>query len=157
MSATTGRSSNSCNVHVERPARPSGRRAEGGRFLVVGIANTLLTYAIYCGLVGLVPAQIAYAIVYALGIALAYAGNVWWVFRARPRVATATVYPFVYLGQYALTAGLLEALTRYCALGERLALAIAIAIVTPFSFLLNRRVLRGEGRGNDPMPPSAPR
>ena len=120
-------------------------RTEGGRFLAFGIANTLLTYAIYCGLVLLMPAQIAYAIVYALGIALAYAGNVWWVFRVRPRLATAASYPVLYLLQYSLTAGLLEVLTRYGTLGERLALAIAIVIVTPFSFFLSRRMLQAEG------------
>lgn len=130
-----------------RPDKLAGAariRTEGGRFLAFGIANTLLTYGIYCGLVSFVPAQIAYAIVYALGIALAYAGNVWWVFRVHPRLATAAVYPLLYLLQYSLTAGLLEVLTRYGSLGERVALAIAIVVVTPLSFFLSRRLLRGE-------------
>ena len=131
-------------MHLDQLARVARLRTEGGRFLAFGIANTLLTYAIYCGLVSLVPAQIAYAIVYALGIALAYAGNVGWVFRVHPRLATAAIYPVLYLLQYFLTAGLLEVLTRYGSLGERLALAIAIVMVTPLSFFLSRRMLRGK-------------
>jgi putative flippase GtrA len=102
----------------------------------------LLTYLIYCGLVFVAPPQVAYAIVYALGVVLAYAGHVRWVFRARPRVATAAIYPLLYLLQYSLTAGLLELLLRHWRLGERLALAVAIVIVTPLSFLLSRRVLQ---------------
>ena len=104
----------------------------------------MLTYVIYCGLVFAVPPQVAFAIVYALGIAVAYAGHVRWVFRARPRVVTAAIYPILYLLQYALTAGLLELLLRNWGLGERLALAVAIVIVTPLSFLLSRRVLQGD-------------
>jgi len=142
-------------VRLDRFAGAARIRTEGGRFLAFGIANTLLTYAIYCGLVSLMPAQIAYAIVYALGIALAYAGNVWWVFRVRPRLATAAIYPVLYLLQYSLTAGMLEVLTRYGSLGERLALAIAIVIVTPFSFFLSRRMLRGEGSKPRVARPSA--
>jgi putative flippase GtrA len=104
----------------------------------------LLTYVIYCCLVFFAPAQVAYAIVYALGIALAYAGHVSWVFRARPRVATAAIYPLLYFLQYSLTAGLLELLLQHWGLGERLALAVAIAIVTPLSFLVSRWVLQGD-------------
>ena len=131
-------------MRLDQLAGAARIRTEGGRFLAFGIANTLVTYAIYCGLVTLMPAQIAYAIVCALGIALAYAGNVWWVFRVHPRLATAAIYPLLYLLQYSLTAGLLEVLTRYGSLGQRVALAIAIAIVTPLSFFLSRRMLRGE-------------
>jgi putative flippase GtrA len=131
-------------VRLDKLAGAACIRTEGGRFLAFGIANTLLTYGIYCGLVSFVPAQIAYAIVYALGIALAYAGNVWWVFRVHPRLATAAVYPLLYLLQYSFTAGMLEVLTRYGSLGERVALAIAIVVVTPLSFFLSRRLLRGE-------------
>jgi putative flippase GtrA len=142
-------------VRLDQLAGVARLRTEGGRFLALGIANTLSTYAIYCGLVSLVPAQVAYAIVYSLGIALAYAGNVWWVFRVRPRLATAAIYPVLYLLQYSLTAGLLEVLTRYGSLGERLALAIAIVMVTPFSFFLSRRMLQAEGSKPRQARPSA--
>ena len=122
-------------------------RAQGMRFLASGALNTLATYALYCVLVAFMHAQIAYAIVFALGIGLAYVLNARFVFRSRMGVATASVYPLVYVAQYALTAGLVEALSR-AGVGPRIALAVALAVVTPLSFTLNRLVLaRGASKG----------
>ena len=56
------------------------------------------------------------------------------------RIATATVYPLVYAAQYALNALLIDVLTKR-GVGPRIALAIALAVVTPVSFVLNRWVL----------------
>lgn len=114
--------------------------AQGVRFLASGAFNTLVTYALYCVLVAFMHAQVAYAIVFALGIGLAYALNARFVFRSRMRLATASVYPLVYVAQYLLTAALIEALSR-AGVGPRVALAIALVIVTPLSFALNRMVL----------------
>jgi putative flippase GtrA len=141
---TTARFSRAYNVHLDRLVDAARIRTDGGRFLAFAIANTSLTYTIYCGLVWLLPAQVAYAVVYALGIALAYAGNARWVFRVRPRLATAAIYPVFYLLQYALTAGLLKVLMDYGSLGHRLALAVAIVMVVPFSFFFSRWILRSE-------------
>jgi putative flippase GtrA len=117
--------------------------AEGARFLLFGAFNTLFTYAVYWVLVdGLAP-QLAYAIVFALGIAIAYAGNSLFVFRTPMRWRVAGVYPLVYLGQYLANAALLELLTGWRGLGPRGALALSLAIVTPISFLLNRALLKG--------------
>jgi putative flippase GtrA len=115
--------------------------AEGTRFLVFGAFNTLATYGIYCVLVGFLAPQVAYAIVFALGIALAYAGNSLFVFRAPMRWRIAGVYPGVYVLQYLANAVLIEAFTGSLGLGPRVALALSLAIVTPVSFLLNRALL----------------
>lgn len=114
--------------------------AQGLRFLAAGAANTAITYALYCVLVFFVHPQIAYAIVFALGIALAYLINSRYVFRAPLRMSTAAFYPLVYAVQYALSALLIGVLTQR-GLGPRVALAITIALVTPVSFVLNRIAL----------------
>jgi putative flippase GtrA len=123
---------------VTASAERASRRHEGARFLVFGAANTALTYALYCGLVALLHPQLAYAIVYALGIALAYAGNSWFVFRAAPRLGTALAYPGVYMVQYLAHSAAIELLTARFGVGPRLALGLALIVATPLSLLLGR-------------------
>jgi putative flippase GtrA len=115
--------------------------AEGIRFLLFGALNTVATYLVYCLLVFVLHPQIAYAIVFALGIALAYVGNSRFVFRRALDWKIASVYPFVYLAQYALTALLIYLFGFWLDLGPRLALALALVITTPVSFILNRMML----------------
>ncbi len=114
--------------------------AQGVRFLAFGALNTLATYALYCVLVAFIAPQIAYAMVFALGIGLAYVFNSRFVFGSRMRASTATLYPLVYVAQYVANAILIEVLGRL-GLGPRVALAVALALVTPLSFLLNYLVL----------------
>lgn len=114
--------------------------AQGARFIAFGALNTLATYALYCVLVAFIAPQAAYAIVFALGIGLAYLLNSRFVFGTRMCVASATLYPLVYVLQYGANALLIEVLTA-AGLGPRSALAIALAAVTPLSFLCNRLVL----------------
>ena len=56
---------------------------EGLRFLASGAINTLATYAVYLGLQLFMPYQAAYAIAFALGIALSYWISLAFVFRER--------------------------------------------------------------------------
>ncbi len=112
----------------------------GARFLAFGVLNTLATYALYCILVAFIAPQIAYAIVFALGIGLAYIFNSRFVFGSRMRASTATLYPLVYVAQYGSNAILIEVLANL-GLGPRAALAVALVFVTPLSFLLNYLVL----------------
>ena len=77
--------------------RPERRhaRAQGARFVASGALNTISTYLVYCGLVAFIAPQIAYAIVFALGIVIAYWLNSKFVFRTRVRLGLATLYPVV--------------------------------------------------------------
>lgn len=123
----------------------NGIGPQAARFLASGALNTLVTYALYCVLVAFLAPQAAYALVFVLGIGLAYVLNTRFVFAARMRVASATLYPLVYVVQYAATALLIELFTA-AGLGPRLALAIALVVVTPLSFAGNRLLL---GRQDD--------
>ena len=115
-------------------------RAQGARFVAFGALNTIATYAIYCGLVALISPQMAYAIVFALGIGLAFVLNSKFVFRTRVRLGLVALYPIVYIVQYGANALLIDWLTG-ADLGPRAALAVALIIVTPLSFVLNRLIL----------------
>ncbi len=115
--------------------------ARGARFLAFGLFNTLLTYAIYCVLVAWMHPQAAYALVFALGIVLAYVGNAAWVFRARLRWSALAPYAALYLGQYAANAAAVHLLTQELHMGPRTALAVSLVVVTPLSFALNHLML----------------
>ena len=115
--------------------------AEGIRFLLFGVFNTVVTYAAYCVLVFALHPQIAYAIIFALGIALAYIGNAHFVFQTAFDWKIARVYPLVYLVQYALTAVLIHLFGLWLYLGPRFALALALVVTVPVSFFLNRILL----------------
>jgi len=124
------------------PLSPGDRptRAQGARFVAFGALNTLVTYALYCVLVAFIAPQPAYAIVFALGIGLAYVLNSRYVFATPIRAGTAALYPLVYAAQYGANALLIDVFIG-TGLGPRAALAIALVIVTPLSFVLNRLVL----------------
>lgn len=115
--------------------------ARGARFLAFGAFNTLVTYAIYCVLVTWLHPQLAYALVFALGIGIAYVGNAAWVFRARLRWTMLLPYAAVYLATYLANAGLVHVLMTQGGFGPRVALALALFVVTPVSFLANHLLL----------------
>ena len=118
----------------------STARGQALRFIAFGGLNTLVTYALYCAIVTFISPQIAYAIVFLLGIGLAFVLNSKYVFGARLRVGSAAIYPLVYVVQYGATALLIHVLGAMGP-GPRTSLAVALVIVTPLSFALNRAVL----------------
>lgn len=128
-----------------RSATPEREPSTGARFLLLGACNTVFTYALYCVLVAVLPAQLAYALVYALGIGIAYFGNALWVFRAQPRWRAALSYPLLHLLQYLAGAGLLALATRSLGLGPRTGLAAVLVVLVPLSFALNRWFFRPRG------------
>lgn len=119
----------------------NGLPSQGIRFLVFGAFNTAVTYLLYCALVFVMHPQFAYALAFTVGIALAWSGNSRFVFRQPLRRNLAAVYPLMYLAQYLLTAALIHALTVWLSLGPRVALAVALGVTTPLSFLWNRALL----------------
>ena len=127
-------------MSINAPAdhHPNG---QGVRFLLFGIVNTTLTYLLYCALVFAMHPQFAYAIAFVIGIGFAWYGNSRFVFRQPLSRKTAGVYPLLYGAQYCLTAALIHLLTVELAIGPRIALALALLVTTPLSFLWNRALL----------------
>ncbi len=116
-------------------ARPSVR------FLVVGAANTLLTWLFFALLVTWLSHQVALILAYLLGIAIAWLGNSRWVFQAQPGWLQAGVYPLIYLTTWLINAGLLEWLVVAHDIGPRPGQAMALLVIVPISFILNATLL----------------
>lgn len=117
-------------------------RAEAQRFLVIGAINTFATYVLYLALLPRVGYKLAYTIAYVMGIAFAYLLNTRFVFRVRRTLASFTLFPLVYLAQYALGIVTLYAAVNLFNVSEQFALIASIAVTIPVTFLLSRFVLK---------------
>lgn len=111
------------------------------RFVLLGGANTLLTWAFFSLLVGWMGHQLALILAYALGVIIAWLGNSRWVFRARPGPMQMVVYPLIYLTTWLVNAGLLEWLVDIRDIGPRFSQALALLVIVPLSFSLNAALL----------------
>jgi putative flippase GtrA len=112
------------------------------RFLVMGGANTLVAYAIYLVLLNWLRYEIAYAIGYGVGIAMAYTLSATFVFRQPLRKRSAARFPFVYVAQFLVSFVLLRVAVEWIHIPEWMALGVAVVATIPVTFVLSRWILR---------------
>lgn len=125
---------------------PADTRGEFVRYLVVGGANTLVTYALFVAAMRVTSYIVAYSGAYAAGIALGYALQSRFVFRVAIQWRTALRFPLAYVVQYVAGAALLWLLVDRLAIARSIAALIVVAAVVPLGFVLNRVALRQTGR-----------
>lgn len=109
------------------------------RFLASGALNTLATYLLYLAALRYFSPQVAYTLVYAIGIVLAYALNRGFVFGSHTGWKSAVATPLIYLVQYGLSVG---AISLWVSMGfwAELAPLPVIALSLPLTYLLSRSV-----------------
>jgi putative flippase GtrA len=112
------------------------------RFLIGGGINTAVTYALFLALSSVTRTTVAYSITYIVGIGLSYAINVSMVFRRRPSLATAVVYPAVYGVQYLYGLLVLSILIDRYGVSKQVAMLVVIVTSIPLTFVLTRLLLR---------------
>jgi putative flippase GtrA len=112
------------------------------RFLVVGTANSLITYVLYVALVFVVPYPVAYSISYVAGILISYYLNCRFVFKEKLRLSKALQFPLVYLFQYLLGIGLLFVLVSVARVDKLIAPIAVVVITVPVTYLLSRYVIK---------------
>lgn len=127
------------------PLGPDGAAGDGwqhafGRFLLSGAFNTGATYVLYLVLMQAMPYRTAYSIAYLAGIALAYALNRYFVFRAKGSLATMAKFPAVYLLQYLLGLGIVSLWGDVLQWPKALAPLAAVVVTIPVTFLLSKRL-----------------
>jgi putative flippase GtrA len=124
------------------------------RFAAGGVANTVVTYAVYLALIRIMPYLAAYLAAYVVGIVIAYVVNSVLVFRVPLSLGRFFAYPLVYVVQYVIAAGVLAVCVEYVGLSVSIAPLAVIAAMIPVSYLLNRFALsRSPGSG---LPGSSP-
>ncbi|MEN6351611.1 MAG: GtrA family protein [Syntrophomonas sp.] len=119
------------------------RFKEFSRFIICGGINTLLTYIIYVVALRFFRYSISYSISFVSGIFIAYFLNSRFVFEQELSLKKAISYPLVYLVQYLLGITALYVLVELLSVNELLAPLIIVAITVPVTFLLSRRIIKG--------------
>jgi putative flippase GtrA len=108
---------------------------------LTGGFNTAFTYILYVVLIRFTAYRTAYTITYGVGILLGYLMQVTWVFRSKPSVKTAFIYPLVYVFQYFLGLLLLTFFIERTGINPRLAPLPVLVITLPVMFFITRSVL----------------
>lgn len=122
---------------------PGGRRRELGqavRFCVVGGSGYIVNLVVFQAALQLLPYPIAFALGFAVSAASNFALNRVWTFRARAQPVAGQFARFATVSVLALGLDLLllAILVERVGVSKLTAAAIAIAVVTPLSFLGNR-------------------
>lgn len=108
------------------------------RFVIAGGLNTGLTYIVYLTLLLIMPYKIAYTLSFLTGIGLGYIFNATFVFRRKPVLRTASLYPFVYLVQYVMGILLLSLFVEKISLDEKIAPILVVIVSLPVMYYLTR-------------------
>lgn len=111
------------------------------RFLVVGVVNTAVSYALYLLLTPLLGYSIAYVIAFAAGVATSYLLSSRWVFDSGGGALRAAAFPLVYLPQLLFGSIALRVAVERFGIDPRIALALVIVATIPLNFLLARLIL----------------
>jgi putative flippase GtrA len=124
---------------VERHSLPS---PEFFRFVIGGFINTGVTYVLFLLLQQVMPYQIAYTLVYLIGILFSYWLNSRFVFRQAMTVQKAVQYPIVYVVQYVMGIVLMSILVEVLAVSPALAAPLVIIAAIPVTFVLSRFIIK---------------
>ena len=114
------------------------------RFLIAGAVNTGLTYALYLGLLFLMPYVWAYSLTYAIGICIGYLLNARWVFKRAPSLSSATAYPLTYALNYLLGVGMLWLLVELIHIPKEIAPLLVVAVSVPVMYIVTKSIFLGK-------------
>lgn len=99
-----------------------------------------MTYVLYLLFLQFMAYQLAYSVVFMLGILISYVLNAGFVFRTPMTLKTLARFPLVYGLQYLLGMGLVIGLVEVAGLAAWLAPLCAIAITVPLTFVFSRYI-----------------
>lgn len=113
------------------------------RFIVVGGTNTVVTAAAFYGLATLLPARIAFTIVYAAGLAFVVVVTPRYVFGSRTSSARRLLLALWYVATYGVGIGVIALLASVLS-APRLVVVLGTVMVTaPLSFIGARLLVGG--------------
>ena len=114
---------------------------QAARFSIVGLANTLVTGAVFYLLTFAMPASIAYTIAFAVGIVFAVSVTPHLVFLVRPRASRRAAYAAWYVAVYLVGLGAVQVLDGWLQLDHSAVVALTILITATLGFVGGRSIL----------------
>lgn len=119
------------------------------RFLAVGGANTVATSAAFYGLAALLPARVAFTVVYVAGLAFVVAATPRYIFGSRSSWARRLLLALWYVATYGVGIAVISILSALSA--PRLLLVLGtVAVTAPLSFLGGRLLVGPAARRPGP-------
>lgn len=116
----------------------------GGRFLVVGLANTAVTYSIFVVLGLVIPPEAAYTVAFLVGLVWVSLGTSRFVFRSRGQPWRIVAFGAVYLVLYAIGRVIIELLAPADLLSLVVASIAIIAVTTPLAYVAGHFIFPAE-------------
>jgi putative flippase GtrA len=110
------------------------------RFLLSGVLNTSVTYMLYLFLLHIMRYNIAYTIVFLVGIVFSYFLNSFFVFKVRLTFLKMLIFPLVYFGQYLLGLVILHISIHVLYLSSQVGGVLVIVLLVPVTYSMNRFV-----------------
>jgi putative flippase GtrA len=111
-------------------------------FVGVGVINTLATYFLYLIISQFISYQIAYAIVFFLGIGLSFWLNAHYVFNSDKTILRYILFALIYLFQYILAQYLLRVLVERFAVPYTLAPILLTLGFLPLTYWFTKKILK---------------
>jgi len=112
-------------------------------FLLVGGANTLITYSLYLLLLLVLPYRWSYSLAFAGGIIISYWLNSQFVFQEPVSLLKFVKYPLVYLIQYLLGILILYLCVDRLGISPWLAPLVVVAASLPVTFVISKMIIKG--------------
>jgi putative flippase GtrA len=113
------------------------------RFVLVGGTNTVATAAAFYGLALVLPARIAFTIVYAAGLAFVVTVTPGYVFGSRSSWARRLLLALWYVATYGVGLGVIALLTSVLSAPRLLVVFGTVMVTAPLSFVGGRLLVSG--------------
>ncbi|MFB9068173.1 GtrA family protein [Pseudofulvimonas gallinarii] len=111
------------------------------RFVLTGLVNTGMSYAVYLTLLRAIGYHAAYVLAFLCGLGVSLVLNLRWVFRVPPTWKRIMRFPLVYLPQLLAGMALNHGLIRGVGIDPRVSALVVIAAFLPFNYLIAKLVL----------------
>lgn len=121
------------------------------KFIISGLLNTGVTYAVYLGLLQLLPYHVSYTVAYVSGIWLAYALNRFFVFEGHQGLLSVVALPCIYLAQYLLGIVLIWVCVEKIGVSAVIAPLVVIMFSVPVTYFLSHLAFLGKRRPSRPL------
>jgi putative flippase GtrA len=121
------------------------------RFIISGGLNTVMTYALYLGLLQLLPYHVSYTLAYISGIGLAYALNRFFVFEGHRGLQSVVALPLIYVAQYFLGIVLIWVCVEKIGVSDVVAPLLVIMLSVPFTYFLSHLAFLGNKKPSRPL------